>query len=118
MNNKISTDLFNDYQVPTFETGTGVPAQAESTAVSESSFPYGIVITVIIAAVILFTIVKKLLSKPSNNEYIQEEVTQRVEPEKKPQAVEIKRRNEKSNFATPTNLNKCIRGFLENTRTK
>lgn len=122
MNNNLPADLFNDYQAPTFETGTSVPAQTQSEFqknFSDNSLSFGIVIASVITAILLFTVIKKLLQKPTSNvEYIKEEVVQRVEPAPKPHAVEIKNKKENSNFATPTNINKCIRGFLENTRTK
>lgn len=121
MNNSLPADLFNDYQTPTFETGTSVPAQTESAVVSNSSFPWGIVITSAIAAIILFVVIKKMFSKPvyvENITQLPQQQENKVEQETKPHAVEIKNKKGHSNLATPTNINKCIRGFLENTRTK
>ncbi len=139
MSNTPSPDLFKNFEVPAFETGTEVPvppagAVEVETSSSNNAFPYMPVIATVALVLILVivAIIKKPLKK-SEIEFIDDEPQKPVKKEKKPQqqkvettieiekpkAVEIKTaKQERKNFATPTNLNKCIRLFLENTRTR
>ena len=122
MSNSSAKDLFNNnFEIPSFDAGTTVPAQTvakEPVQTNNDSMPIyvGIGITVLIVIIIL----AKLLKKPnkqilSENIESNEEVKEEVQH---PQVVEIRATKKSSCFATPTNINKCIRLFLENTRIK
>ena len=133
MSNTPSADLFNNFEIPAFETGTTVPAQP-SGAIARPPVSKEIPVYTVIAAIsviLMFILLIKLFRKdakkqnyvdideeeqytPPQTQTIKEEVIKTPAPT----AVEIKTRKEKTNFSTPTNLNKCIRLFLENTRTK
>lgn len=132
MSNTPSADLFNNFEIPAFETGTTVPAQP-SGAIATPPVSKEIPVYTIIAAIsviLMFILLIKLFRKDSKKqayEEIDDEEPYTQQPEEikediiktpAPTAVEIKTRKEKTNFSTPTNLNKCIRLFLENTRTK
>lgn len=132
MSNTPSADLFNNFEIPAFETGTTVPAQP-SGAIAKPPVSKEIPVYTVIAAIsviLMFILLIKLFRKDSKKQtYVEiddeEPYTQQPEKTKEdiiktpaPTAVEIKTRKEKTNFSTPTNLNKCIRLFLENTRTK
>ena len=74
----------------------------------------GIIVLIVIIAL------SKLLKK-SNKQVLSENIENTETTEEKtphPQVVEIRASKKNSNFATPTNINKCIRLFLENTRIK
>ncbi len=130
MSNTPSKDLFNDFEIPAFETGTNVPVPpsgAVAVPSVSSEIPY---ITIIagIAAIMMFILLIKLFKKERKERNFEEQEEDFIEEEtvavektiNKPatQAIEIKSKKEKRNFSTPTNINKCIRLFLENTRTK
>lgn len=120
MSNQSSSDLFNNFEIPAFDAGTTVPAQTlpkEVTTTTNDLMP--MYIGAGVAVFVLIVIVSMLLKKKKNITYVQEiEQEQLKEETKRPQAVEIRTKKETSNFATPMNLNQCIRLFLENTRTK
>ncbi len=129
MSNTPSSDLFNNFEIPAFETGTNVPvppAGAVEVPPVASEIPY-ITVIAAVAAIMMFILLIKLFKKSSNHQnideedvYFEQEVVETENQVRKPapQAIEIKTKKEKKNFATPTNINKCIRLFLENTRTK
>lgn len=132
MSNTPSADLFNNFEIPAFETGTTVPAQP-SGAITKPPVAKEIPVYTVIAAIsviLMFILLIKLFRKDSRKQnYIdieeEESYTPQTETIKEdiiktpaPTAVEIKTRKERTNFSTPVNLNKCIRLFLENTRTK
>lgn len=130
MNNTDSSDLFNNnIEIPAFDAGTSVPAQsAENTNFNETNFlPFTIIISVsvllIVVAIIMFTkrLKEKQLNKINEDIQVRRQIKAEVKGNKKediPQSLEIKTKKEASNFSTPTNLDKCIRLFLENTRNK
>lgn len=124
MNNTNSKDLFNEIQIPAFETGTDVlpPVPEFQSDKTSSSFPVGIIITFLIIIIVLVAyIIRKFFFNSVNiNNQPLEEIQQEKEPEPipKPHAVEIKAKRESKSFATPSNIQKCIRLFLENTRSK
>ena len=139
MSNTPSPDLFKNFEVPAFETGTEVPVpptgaiEVENSS-SDAELPYlPVIATIALVLIIAIIAIKKKPFKKSEIEFIDDEPPKIVKKEKKPQqqkvettieieqpkAVEIKTaKQERKNFATPTNLNKCIRLFLENTRTR
>ena len=139
MSNTPSADLFKDFEIPAFETGTTVPAQPVGAVgavnvpnnSANTEFPFMPVIATIAAIMIVALIIK--LAKGNKQEVqVEQPIPKKIKKEQKTQqevetpsgierqkAVEIKSPNrERKNFATPTNLNKCIRLFLENTRTR
>lgn len=136
MSNTPSADLFKDFEIPAFETGTTVPAQPVGAVdvpnnSANTEFPFMPVIATIAAIMIVALIIK--LAKGNKQEVqVEQPISKKIKKEQKTQqevetpsgierqkAVEIKSpKRERRNFATPTNLNKCIRLFLENTRTR
>lgn len=139
MSNTPSAELFKDFEIPAFETGTEVPASpAGADEIPSNSttntLPYLPIIATIIIIIIVAIVIKqntKLFKKselviiedeppkPIKKEKKQQKITEKTIEIEKPKAVEIKTtKQERKNFATPTNLNKCIRLFLENTRTR
>lgn len=122
MSNSSTKDLFNNnFAIPSFDAGTTVPAQTvakEPVKTNNDSMPMyiGIGITVLIVIIVLAKLLKKQ-NKQILSEDIEanEEVKETVQH---PQVVEIRATKKNSSFATPTNVNKCIRLFLENTRIK
>ena len=123
MSNQSSSDLFNNFEIPAFDAGTTVPAQTHTkeittTASQNDLLPIyiGSGIAVFIILVLLALLLKK---KKKEDTYVQEIESEKEEIEtKRPQAIEIRSKKETNNFATPINLNQCIRLFLENTRIK
>ena len=138
MNNTPSADSFKNFEIPAFETGTVVPAPpagaVETQSSSSNDFSYiPIIASIAVILVIIIVVILKKPFKKSEIEFIDDEQPKVIRKEKKPQqqkvettieiekpkAVEIKTpKQDRKNFATPTNLNKCIRLFLENTRTR
>ena len=127
MNNTESSDLFNNFEIPAFDAGTKtVPAQTLSeTKISTNDYLNNSLTTYIgigLIVIILLIVFIVLLTKNSKKTYkIEEEKDIPVENNEITQAnkaIEIKTRKKTSNLATPTNLNQCIKLFLENTRTK
>lgn len=122
MSNSTAADLFNEnFEIPSFDAGTTVPAQTmekntDSNEGSQLPLYIGIGLAILIVVVLLSMILKKQKNKVEEEEVQVKE--QQKEEEHKPQAIEIKASKKTNNFATPTNINKCIRLFLENTRTK
>ena len=122
MSNSSAADLFNNkFEIPSFDAGTTVPAQTvakQPVKTSNDSIPMYIGIGIIVLIIII--IISKLI-KRQNKQILQEEIyiseETRTETQS-PQVVEIKTSKKNNSFATPTNINKCIRLFLENTRIK
>lgn len=122
MSNSSAADLFNNnFEIPSFDAGTTVPAQTvakEPVKTTNDSLPMYIGIGIIV--LIFIIIISKLIKRP-NEQILSEEidVTEETKTEvQKSQVVEIKTSKKNNSFATPTNINKCIRLFLENTRIK
>ncbi|MBQ4077594.1 hypothetical protein IJD15_00235 [bacterium] len=122
MSNSSAKDLFNNnFEIPSFDAGTTVPAQTvakDNVKTTNDAIPMYIGIGIIVLIVIIA--LSKLLKK-SNKQVLSENIENTETTEEKtphPQVVEIRASKKNSNFATPTNINKCIRLFLENTRIK
>ena len=121
MSNQTSSDLFNNFEIPAFDAGTTVPAQTlpkEVTPTANENDLMPIYIGAGIAVFVILLLFLLLLKKKKNTAYVHEIEEEQIEEIKRPQAVEIRTKKETNNFATPINLNQCIRLFLENTRTK
>lgn len=115
-----SSNGFNSFEIPAFDAGEHT-ASIKSEPIKESSGTTSfissnlvIIIAVILGIIIVSKIIKAVMAaaKPKELEIIPEE-----EPQQK-QVIQIKTPKESSNYSTPSNITKCIRLFLENTRTK
>lgn len=135
MNNDISTaspqiqsDIFSNMHIPEYDAQTSVATTSAPPVNSGNAMDITticVLSVIVIAVVALLAILmnslkpapqpvkqrKKTITQPK-----QEEQTEEVQ--KKQQVIQTKKADETSNFATPNNITKCIRLFLETTRIK
>ena len=126
--NQIQSDLFSNMQIPEYDAKNSVSSTSASASNNGNAMDTtticvlsGIIIAVILLFVVLMKSIKpakpapkqkiKSISQPKKQDDIEE-------IPKKQQVIQTKKSNETSNFATPSNITKCIRLFLETTRTK
>ena len=128
--NQIQSDLFSNMQIPEYDAKNSVATTSTTASSNNGAMDIpticifsGIILAVIVLLVILMNslkpapkpIVTKQRTKTISQPKIEEEDE---EIPKKQQVMQTKKADESSNFATPNNVTKCIRLFLETTRIK
>lgn len=121
-------DIFSNMHIPEYDAKTdvtttvGTPTKTEAQDQATNIVVFSIML---VCVVLIFVVIAKMLKPQKQITTVQRPKSiqqhkpkEEIEEPPKQQVIQTKRSQDDCNFATPKNIEKCIRLFLETTRIK